>query len=581
VKLTFAEHLHDFRIEKKMSLRELADLLGVSHTLIGLIETNKRRASSKFIRKFAKYSEKDPKLLEFIANPMPLSYKQSIYESEGAPDFLKDNWVDETADGKDNIDEICLALFQEIETRTAPEDRIYYRRLIKDLEKMVSRPVIQSWAVFYSAVLTNLEIGPEIALRSFQDLYITLTSDSHLQDAVHLRLQACFRMGEMSRDIKLYEQAIQYFLEAKKISDSINNDEGKANSYYLIGDTYRTMQDREQAIQYWQEGVAIEGPHQHLRAKLLGALGSLYKDLGRYAEAIDTLKESARLWKLRAVNDSYNLAATHQEISSIFYLQGDYDTALDYVRRSLIIFTRLEDEAQHSSASLDLAKSRLLKSAIFANNNQLERATSNLVTIIQDYHRLTSIDLNEANQMMREAHELLGLVYEKTSRWNDAEDTYKKIAQYPDANGTNSVSIRIQVFINLHQLYNKRDRKADAISMLLQADALVSESDLSDPTQAPTLIELNLLKGNVAFDQGNTQEGVKYHLEACELSRKTEVSNLIEKVFSSIGNQIQQLYSDGSEVFAQALYNTVISWVREHHLEVSATEVSEHQHLFS
>ena len=58
MKLTFAEHLRDFRIEKKMSLRELADLLDVSHTLIGLIETNKRRASSKFIRKFAKYSEK-------------------------------------------------------------------------------------------------------------------------------------------------------------------------------------------------------------------------------------------------------------------------------------------------------------------------------------------------------------------------------------------------------------------------------------------------------------------------------------------------------------------------------------------
>ena len=136
---------------------------------------------------------------------MPLSYKQSIYESEGAPDFLKENWIDETADGKDTIDEICLVLFQEIDTRTALEARLYYRRLIIDLEKMVNQPVIQSWAIFYSAVLTNLEIGPEIALRAFQDLYITLTSDSYQQDTVHLRLQTCFRMGEMSRDIKLGE----------------------------------------------------------------------------------------------------------------------------------------------------------------------------------------------------------------------------------------------------------------------------------------------------------------------------------------------------------------------------------------
>ena len=130
MKLTFAEHLREFRAEKKMSLRELAELLGVSHTLIGLIETNKRKASNKFIRKFAKYSGKDPKLLEFIANPMPLSYKQSIYESEGAPNFLKENWAQETIDGKDHIDELLLSLFREVEFRNMPEDLIYYRRLI-------------------------------------------------------------------------------------------------------------------------------------------------------------------------------------------------------------------------------------------------------------------------------------------------------------------------------------------------------------------------------------------------------------------------------------------------------------------
>ena len=197
MKLTFAEHLREFRAEKKMSLRQLAESLGVSHTLIGLVETNKRIASTKFIRKFAKYSGKDSKLLEFIANPMPLSYKQSICESEGAPDFLKENWIQETIDGKDAVDELCLSLFREIEVKNTTEDNIYYRRLISDLKSMTDRPIVECWGEFYNALLISREIGPEVSLRAFQDLYNRLVNESSLQDSFYLRLQTCFKMGEI------------------------------------------------------------------------------------------------------------------------------------------------------------------------------------------------------------------------------------------------------------------------------------------------------------------------------------------------------------------------------------------------
>ena len=207
MKLTFAEHLREFRAEKKMSLRELAELLGVSHTLIGLIETNKRKASNKFIRKFAKYSGKDPKLLEFIANPMPLSYKQSIYESEGAPNFLKENWAQETIDGKDHIDELLLSLFREVEFRNMPEDLIYYRRLISSLESMTDRPIVECWGKFYNAFLMEKEVGPELSLRAFQDLYARLVNEPSLQDTLYLRLQTCFKMGQMNQKLEAFEEA--------------------------------------------------------------------------------------------------------------------------------------------------------------------------------------------------------------------------------------------------------------------------------------------------------------------------------------------------------------------------------------
>ena len=581
MKLTFAEHLREFRAEKKMSLRELAELLGVSHTLIGLIETNKRKASNKFIRKFAKYSGKDPKLLEFIANPMPLSYKQSIYESEGAPNFLKENWAQETLDGKDHIDELCLSLFREIEFRNMPEDLIYYRRLISSLENMTDRPVVECWGKFYNAFLMEKEVGPELSLRAFQDLYARLVNEPSLQDTLYLRLQTCFKMGQMNQKLEAFEEAIQHFLQARKISEQLKDSESLAMSYYLTGNAYQSNGDRETAIQSFLEGLSIDGPHQHIRAKLLLSLGILYRELGRFPEAVDRMKDAVKLWKLKAVNDSISLAQTHQEMSATYYQEGiNYEAALDYVHRSLIIFTRLEQESSSSIAKMGVVKSKLLKSAIFVNSNQLERATHNLIAIIQDYHQLTSIDLSEANNIMREAHELLGVVYEKGKHWVKAEESYRRIAHYPSTSESGSLHGRLRVFINLHNLYNKKSNTADAISMLMQADALVGDFDHSNFDLLASVIELRLLQGNVAFNQGSTQEGVKYHLDACDLSRNCDTTHLLRKSLESIRDQIRTLHTNGNEIFALALYNTITSWVKQNGLENLSVDIQGCKDLF-
>ena len=95
-----------------------------------------------------------------------------------------------------------------------------------------------------------------------------------------------------------------------------------------------------------------------------------------------------------------------------------------------------------------------------------------------------------------------------------------------------------------------------------------------------SVIELRLLQGNVAFSQGSTQEGVKYHLEACELSRNCDTTHLLRKSLKSIRDQVQTLNTNGNEIFALALYNTTTSWVKKHGLENLAVDIQSCKDLF-
>ena len=116
--------------------------------------------------------------------------------------------------------------------------------------------------------------------------------------------------------------------------------------------------------------------------------------------------------------------------------------------------------------------------------------------------------------------------------------------------------------------------------MLMQADALVGNFDHSNFDLLASVIELRLLQGNVAFNQGSTQEGVKYHLDACDLSRNFETTHLLRKSLESIRDQIRTLHTNGNEIFALALYNTITSWVKQNGLENLSVDIQGCKDLF-
>ena len=84
---TFAEQVRTLREEAQLSLREVAEKIGIDTSLLGKIERNERQPTKEQIRQVAKYFKLDEKemMKEYLSDQ--IAYK--ILEEEADLDTLK------------------------------------------------------------------------------------------------------------------------------------------------------------------------------------------------------------------------------------------------------------------------------------------------------------------------------------------------------------------------------------------------------------------------------------------------------------------------------------------------------------
>jgi HTH-type transcriptional regulator, competence development regulator len=84
---TFAEQVRTLREEAKLSLREVAEKIGIDTSLLGKIERNERQPTKEQIKQVAKYFKLDEKemLKEYLSDQ--IAYR--ILEEDADIDTLK------------------------------------------------------------------------------------------------------------------------------------------------------------------------------------------------------------------------------------------------------------------------------------------------------------------------------------------------------------------------------------------------------------------------------------------------------------------------------------------------------------
>ncbi|MGC9374648.1 MAG: tetratricopeptide repeat protein [Bacteroidales bacterium] len=110
------------------------------------------------------------------------------------------------------------------------------------------------------------------------------------------------------------------------------------------GDYFKISGDYVQAVDYYLEAKKIFTDLKNVKAlgTIFNNLGATYENMGKYEEAMSNLMEALAIYE--SINDSYSIAKTYVNLGLLYFQQKEYDKSLEFYNRSLQIKRSLNDQ---------------------------------------------------------------------------------------------------------------------------------------------------------------------------------------------------------------------------------------------
>ncbi len=148
-----------------------------------------------------------------------------------------------------------------------------------------------------------------------------------------------------------YANAMTMNLEALRIFEAEELDEGIASTYINIGLIQWQTGNTDDALQYFLDALPLKAS-QRITATANANLGLMYTEKAEYEKALRYTRISLEL--CRQMNDSLGVSRSLNNIGWIYELQLDFDKALREYRRSLAIRENLGDKRRIASVCISI-----------------------------------------------------------------------------------------------------------------------------------------------------------------------------------------------------------------------------------
>lgn len=160
-------------------------------------------------------------------------------------------------------------------------------------------------------------------------------------------------LGNLNNALKYHQEALYYRI---KLKDS----EGEATSYGNMANLYALMYDTIQALVYYEKAIKLSRQlhKEELVAANLSNISSLYMAQKKFGKSLDLLKESLEIRE--RTGDSKGISSTLSRMGMVYTNTGQYREALNVLHRSLQIARKVAVVDEELSATLALAKLKVL-----------------------------------------------------------------------------------------------------------------------------------------------------------------------------------------------------------------------------
>lgn len=188
-----------------------------------------------------------------------------------------------------------------------------------------------------------------------------------------------------------YEEAIRYHLEAMKIKESNNDENGLCITYNDIGIVYKNMKRFEEALKFYLKsnelarkldmGSAISFTYNNL--------GTVYNEIGKYDSAM--LSYNRALAQAEKIKDPGAIATALANLADIHFSHERYDSALYNFKRCLVYDRTNEDKYGMALSHMQIGRT-------YSALNKLKEAKA---------HIDTADRITEENNLLRERIDIL------------------------------------------------------------------------------------------------------------------------------------------------------------------------------
>ncbi|MGC4022738.1 MAG: tetratricopeptide repeat protein [Cyclobacteriaceae bacterium] len=214
-------------------------------------------------------------------------------------------------------------------------------------------------------------------------------------------------IGNIQNILGQYDKALDYTQRAQKIFEETNNERSLAYCYRLLGRIYRKQKKLDKSLDVYQRALAVYKKVGDLRneGETHQSIGNIYFDLKKIQAALNEFEKSIRIAK--AINNPSQLAYTFSGMGVAWYQLKKHDKAIAYFDSSI--------------AKAREVKNRYLVMDAYEAKSEIYEDLKNYKEALALRHLFTELKDSIANEENREAAAELEAKYQSSQKQTEIE----------------------------------------------------------------------------------------------------------------------------------------------------------------
>ena len=316
----------------------------------------------------------------------------------------------------------------------------------------------QSIADSLKAVYADIEIDDTIRFKLLNDISFNETNPDEAIKYADLLIEEArkdsivrwlytgyFQKGNALRLKADFQEAFNCYFKSLEYAQLIGYKKGVGASYISIADTYSSMDNSNDAMEYYNRGIKVLRQFDDsvkLATALLNA-GDEFFNAGKLDSAINYFEESGEIFNLidYRIGQAYNLG----NVGLVYAEKGQHDLAEDRIREATIILEKLGDYYPISVYNFFLAD-------IYLEKNDIDRA-------LRYAHAGYNIGLDVGlKEQIKDGALKLSELYEAADKPDNAYKYLRQHLAYRDSINSNRV---VQQMADLQREYEVRQKQIE------------------------------------------------------------------------------------------------------------------------